>query len=339
MRKHLTMHVAAALVAALSVGAMTGCGNKAPSDDTAAPAAAEQTQEEIVAELKQAIANEPEYKSVTVTEKVIATPKGGVADTESDETDAAKADETDAAETDEAATAETDEAVAAEDDAINETMEPVDALTDTPETLESTTVYQFDASGDKLKTSMTGESMGIKIQYFSDGDDAVCVSDGPVYSGTTEQFDMVHFKGLEAYLENTVGDLNTIVDCVDTIAKEQKGTETVYTLTLDPEKYIKSDEILTAMAEELDDPVIEAVYTIGFDQDGHITLIRVETKYKDSASELDVAFSNFDSTVIDSMPEADKTYEDMEADIEGKFDTFLEDSEGDEEVSEETETE
>ena len=43
------------------------------------------------------------------------------------------------------------------------------------------------------------------------------------------------------------------------------------------------------------------------------------TEYSSSVSEVAIAFSDFDSTVIDPMPEAEKTYEEMEADIEAKY--------------------
>lgn len=186
------------------------------------------------------------------------------------------------------------------------------------ESLETTTIYQFDASGDKLKTSMTGQIEDIKIQYYSVGDEAVCVTDGPVYSGTTEQFDMVYFGGFEAYFEDTIGDLNTIVGCADTVSKEQKDGVTIYTLKLDPEKYIQSDEILTMMAD-YGDPVLEAAYTIGFDQDGRIVSVDEFVAYEQNTTERILTLSDFDCTVIDPMPKADRTYEEMEADMDEKF--------------------
>ena len=68
------------LAAALALSAMAGCG-KQPEATTsteapAAEAAAEQTQDEIIAELKDAIATAPSYKSVTVTESIVSTYTG-----------------------------------------------------------------------------------------------------------------------------------------------------------------------------------------------------------------------------------------------------------------------
>ena len=46
-------------------------------------------------------------------------------------------------------------------------------------------------------------------------------------------------------------------------------------------------------------------------------------------------FSDYDSTVIDPMPAADKTYEDMEDDMQEKLDAFEEELESDEGSEEE----
>ena len=287
------------LATALMAVALVGCGGQASSsassasasDSASASAAAEQSQDEIIAELKDALANEPEYKSVTLTETTKAIPLG-------------EAEEADDASSEAASSESADSEEPSSDDAI-----------------ESTTVYKFDASGEKLKTDMTGKIEDVTIRYCSEGDDAVCVTDGPVYSGTTEQFDLSHFAGVEAYLKDAVGDLNTIADCADTVEKEQQGDLTVYTLTLDPEKYMASDEILTMM-KEYDDPVVSAVFTLGFDKEGHLASIHDVVEYASSIAERTCTLSDFDSTVIDPMPAADKTYEEMEADMNEKLDSL-----------------
>lgn len=168
---------------------------------------------------------------------------------------------------------------------------------------------------------MVGEIDDIAIRYCSDGDDAVCVTDGPVYSGTTEQFDQSHFAGVEAYLEGAVGDLNTIADCVGSVAKEQQDGLTAYTLTLDPEKYMASDEILTMM-KEYGDPVVSAVFTLGFDGEGHLASIHEVVEYAKSIADRTYTLSDFDSTTVDPMPAADKTFEEMEADINEKYEAL-----------------
>lgn len=272
------------------------------SNSASASAASAESQNTLVAELKNALANEPAYKSVTLTEVTNAVSKG--------ESGAAE-EASNASASSEAASSEAASSEAVSESAASEESSSGDSLG-------SKTVYKFDESGDKLKTSMLAEIGDIKIAYYSNGNDAVCVTDGPVYSGTTEQFGEVHFAGVEAYLADAFGDLNKIIDSVGTVEKGQQGDLTVYTLTLDPEKYMASDEILTIMKES-GNPVESAVFTFGFDKEGHLALIHEVVEYTTSIADRAETFSDFDSTVVDPMPAADKTYEEMEADIEEKY--------------------
>lgn len=155
---------------------------------------------------------------------------------------------------------------------INETVNPLtkgDEEAAGDEAVSSKGVYKFDASGDKLRTSMEATVSDVTLTYYTEGDDAVVVTDGPVYSGTTEELGLSHFDGVEAYMTDSFGDLQSIVDCVDTVTKEQQGDVTVYTLTVDSQKYIVSDEILSMMAD-YGDPLQSATFIFGFDQDGRM---------------------------------------------------------------------
>lgn len=293
--KRTTILTTTLLAATLMAAPLVGCGGQtsssatsASTSDSATASTAEQSQDEIVAELKDAIASEPAYKTVTLTQLTEATPKG-----------------------------EADTAEDASSDATSSANTTTDELSSS-DTITSKTVYKFDASGDELKTDMTGEIEGVKIRYCSDGDEAVCVTDGPVYSGTTEQFGEAHFAGVEAFLKEEVGDLNTLIGCADTVEKAQEGDLTVYTLTLDPEKYMASDEILTMM-KEYGDPVVSAVFELGFDGEGHLASIHEAVEYSASIADRTYTLSDFDSTEVGPMPEADKTYEEMEADIDEKY--------------------
>lgn len=301
--KRMTLVIVAALAAALAVFAIAGCSSQSASSastsgSTSASAASEQSQEEIIAELKGAIANAPAYKSVTITV--------GESSTVTDKAEAAEDDSSESAASSEAASSES----AAADDADTEY-----------EAIEAKTVYKFDASGETLKTSMVAEIEGITLQYFTDGDAAVFVSDGPVYSGTTEQFDLAHTNGVETFLVEEIGDLNTLVDCAAEAEKMESNGMTFYLLTLDPEKYIASDEILQIMADA-GSPVKEASLTIGFEEDGSIASIDLATTYDDVKVWKGLMFSDYDNTAIDPMPEADKTYEEMEADTQAKLDAL-----------------
>lgn len=307
------------LAAVLAVGALAGCSNQQSSSaasSSAASASSAQSHDEVVAELKNAVANQPAFKSVTVTEESAAFVKDA-AETATAGSSASAA----SSEAASSASAAASESASAASSAASEASGEADAI-------RAKTVYKFDASGDKLKTETTSEIDDVKIAYYSDGTDAVCVTDGPVYSGTTEQFELIQFAGYDALIAEEVGDPNKIIDCVDTVTKEQQGDLTVYTLKLDAKKYIQSDEILTIMAEA-GDPVLAATYVIGFDKDGHLAKLDSLVEYQATTAERNLTMSGFDSTVLDPMPAADKTYEEMESDIQAKWDELEKTLEGD----------
>ncbi len=204
-----------------------------------------------------------------------------------------------------------------------------------PETITEKTVYKFDESGDKIKTSAVAEVGGVQLRYFTDGEDAVFVTDGSAYSGTTEQFDLPYAKGFKAFLDNKVGDLNTLVDCAASIEKMESNGLTFYLLTLDPEKYIASDEVLTLLADS-GTPVKEALFTVGFEEDGSFASMDLAIAYENSTHANHLLFSDYDNTVIDPMPAADKTFEEMEADMQAKLDELNKELESTEGVEGET---
>lgn len=181
-----------------------------------------------------------------------------------------------------------------------------------PETIEGTTVYKFDDGGTP-KSSTRSESLDIAMEFYTDGDNAVLVSDGKAYGGTTEQFGMVQSQGSEATLTNTTGDLDTLVMVASGVEREQVGDDTVYNLTLDVDRYIESDEILSTMAQN-GGRVQDATVSITFDADGHIVGVNQATDYESFSTTTEVTLTDFDSTVVDAMPEPTATYEELEAD-------------------------
>lgn len=294
--KRTGLYVTAAIVAALSLGMMAGCSSQpassanASSASASASAAAQKSQDEIIAELKDAVAKAPEYKSVTITEQDRSWLNSHAEAAGSGSSAAASSEST------------------------------------ADETIEAKVVYKFDASGDTLKTSSAFEMQDIAMQYFTDGDKAVCVTDGPVYSGTPEQFGLTHAAGAEALIEGTIGDLESLINCTSSVTQVQADGVTTYELTLDPEKYIESDEILKMMADS-NDPITEARITVGFDKDGRIVSMSNTSVFTTVTSVKTLDLSDYDSTVVDPMPEATRTYEEMEADMQAKIDTWIAESE------------
>ena len=266
--------IATALSVTLAAGALVGCGGQQESvqnEATQAPEAASQSQEELIAEFKEALAGVPAYKSVTLEVEETSVYPGE--DSSDDETFTAK------------------------------------------------TLYKFDASGSKLRTSAEVSIDKLKLVYYTDGTDAVFVSDGPVYSGTTEQFDLGFADGVEDYLDDAIGDLDDLVAYVDTVEKVEKDGLRLYTLALDADAYAASDDNLQLLKDS-GTTLAEAQVSVGFGSDGRIASLGKNLSFEDFSRMTDILFSDYDNTAVEAMPKADKTFEQMEADSQAKLDAL-----------------
>ena len=312
--------IAAALTAALATGAMAGCSSQPASSASASAssataaasasaeassAASEQSQDELIAELKAAAANAPAFKSVTVDEEVESIFEAEAS--EASEASGASASAEASAVSDASASAEASEASAEAQKIV------------------SNSVYKFDQNGDKLKTSMVGKIDDTEMEYYTEGEEAVLVTNGTSYSGKVEEFNLTFAKGFQAYLTDTVGDLSTLADCAASIEKMENAGLTFYVVMLDPEKYIAADETL-ALMKDLGDSLKESKLSVGFDADGNIVSIDFGNSYdKGHAMLRHLVISDYDNTVVEPMPVAEKTYKDMQADIQEEVDAFLKD--------------
>ena len=309
--------IAAALTAALATGAMAGCSSQPASSASASAssasaeasvsaeassAAAEQSQDELIAELKAAIAGTPAFKTVTVDEEVESIFEAEASDVSEASDASASAEASEAS-----ASAEASEASAEAQKIV------------------SNSVYKFDQSGKKPKTSMVGKTDDIEVEYYTEGRKAVLVTNGTSYSGKVKQFGLTFPKGFQAYLTDAVGDLSTLADCAASIEKMENAGLTFYVVMLDPEKYIATDETLTLM-KDFGDSLKESKLSVGFDADGNIVSIDFGNSYEKGHAMLKhLVISDYDSTVVEPMPAAEKTYKDMQADIQEEVDAFLND--------------
>ena len=80
------------------------------------------------------------------------------------------------------------------------------------------------------------------------------------------------------------------------------------------------------MMAEAGDPVTEVIVTIGFDQDGRLVRMTKLVAYTTFVTTDTLILSDFDSTEIGPMPEATNTFEEMEEDMQVKFDAMLDES-------------
>lgn len=191
-----------------------------------------------------------------------------------------------------------------------------------PETIQATGVYKFDMSGDQPRESITAEYGGEKLQYFTDGKNAVFVSDGTAYSGTAEQFGAQDYSGFDTYIKHVIGDLDAIVGCTTSAQKVDADGLNVYAFTLDPQKYIASDPTLTVLADA-GHPVKEALLTIGLNKDGNVVSMNMVVGFEDSGLVETLEFSDFGNTFVDPTPEATKTYEEMDEDRQREIEQLI----------------
>lgn len=185
------------------------------------------------------------------------------------------------------------------------------------ESVESTAVYKYDLSGETTKTNVEMEAFGVKLTYYTEGDQAVFVSDGPSYSGTIQEFDLRYTAGPGALLDEVIGARDTLVNCAASMEKEQGDDRTFYTLHLDTAKFAASDEALSMLAEA-GHPLEEATVTVGFGADGRLVSVERVLSYGTSKAVDSLALTDYDATTVDPLPAADKTFQELEGDMQEK---------------------
>ena len=311
--KFATPMVAAALIA----GALAGCGGQAASSSASASATSEgasasasatapaspsaetqATTEEAVTQLKAAMENAKDFKTVTITHNV------GV--------------EADASQLAESASAQSASAEAAES---SDSAEASDAASAESTSLNTTTVYKFDQSGDAVKASSSCDFQGSTYKSFVDGDKAVIEIDGGAFAGTVEEMSAQEMTSVDELLKTKVGDFEAITSCVSAADVDEQGDNTIYALTIDPDKYAETDEIEKALA---DAGFKNEVFTVSYEfgADGKLLSVSVNTVTAYETTQATLNFTDYDATVVDSAPKTDKTYADMSAEIQKAVDAL-----------------
>ena len=77
------------------------------------------------------------------------------------------------------------------------------------------------------------------------------------------------------------------------------------------------------MLSEAGMPVKDAILTIGFDKGGNVASMIAAINFEDSGLVETLEFSDFDSTVVDPTPEATKTYEQMDKDMQQQIEQLM----------------
>ena len=316
--------------AALIAGTLVGCGGQAASSSASASAASasasasatapaspsaetQATTEETVAQLKTAMENAKDFKSVTITHNV------GVEVNASRAAELASA----SAESASAESASADSASAAAESADSAAASDVatasDAATAEDTSFNTSTVYKFDQSGEAMKACSSSEFLGSVFNSYLDGDKAVVEVDGDAYAGTVEEMSVNEMTSVDELLKTKVGDFETIMSCVSAADVSKQGDNTVYALVIDTEKYTEADEIEKALS---DAGLKKEAFTVSYEfgADGKLLSISLNEATSFETTQATLSFTDYDATVVDQAPETDKTYADMSAQIQAVVD-------------------
>ena len=305
--------------AALIAGTLVGCGDQAASSSASAPAASasasasatapaspsaetQATTEETVAQLKTAMENAKDFKSVTITHNVgVEVNASRAAELASASAESASADSASAA-AESADSAAASDAATAEDTSFN-----------------TSTVYKFDQSGEAMKACSSSEFLGSVFNSYLDGDKAVVEVDGDAYAGTVEEMSVNEMTSVDELLKTKVGDFETIMSCVSAADVSKQGDNTVYALVIDTEKYTEADEIEKALS---DAGLKKEAFTVSYEfgADGKLLSISLNEATSFETTQATLSFTDYDATVVDQAPETDKTYADMSAQIQAVVD-------------------
>ena len=310
--------------AALIAGTLVGCGGQAASSSASASAASasasasatapaspsaetQATTEETVAQLKTAMENAKDFKSVTITHNV------GVEVNASRAAELASA----SAESASAESASADSASAAAESA--DSAAASDAATAEDTSFNTSTVYKFDQSGEAMKACSSSEFLGSVFNSYLDGDKAVVEVDGDAYAGTVEEMSVNEMTSVDELLKTKVGDFETIMSCVSAADVSKQGDNTVYALVIDTEKYTEADEIEKALS---DAGLKKEAFTVSYEfgADGKLLSISLNEATSFETTQATLSFTDYDATVVDQAPETDKTYADMSAQIQAVVD-------------------
>ena len=319
--------------AVLVAGALVGCGGQAASSSASASAASAsasasasatapaspsaETQanaEETVAQLKEAMENAKDFKSVTITHNV------GV---EVDASQLTKSESAQSASSEAAdsASAQSASSEAAESDESAESTDASDTATAEDTSLNTTTVYKFDQSGDAVKSSSTSDFQGSTFKSYLDGDKATVEVGGNAFAGTVQEMSAHELTSIDELLKTKVGDFEAITSCVSAADVEKQGDNTVYALVIDADKYTETDEIEKALAKA---GLKKEVFTVSYEfgADGKLLSVSVNTTTPIDTTQATLRFTDYDATVVDQAPETDKTYADMSAEMQKTIDAI-----------------
>ena len=307
----VTKYLAAVFVAALLGAMLVGCSGQqaASSASASSSAAAEQTPDELIAELDAISKESEQYKSVTMD--MTGTIKMDLSAMFSVE------DESGAA-SDASASAE----AAASSDAAEASGEAAEADDSSVMEMPINTHAECDISDGTVNMHLNMNFFGADYEMYIKGENAILVINGEVASATLEELGMEQYASVDSIMKSQMGDMDlaSMKDGIKSIEKSTEGDETVYKLVIDPKTFATSNEQLQSMSQMGADSLGDVNVTYHVNADGKVSAIDLSMSGMGFSSDIKVALTDYDSTVVAVAPEATMTYselqEKMGADVE-----------------------
>ena len=290
--KYVTAVFALALFAALACG----CASNAASSG-AASAPEQLTPEELIAELQE-LSDQNDYQSVTMDMQgnmsMDLSAMFSVEDADENSDEASASSEA-------ADAAAADEGEGASDESSD------DSSLDIPISIKALS----DISSGKVKMYLTMNMLGQDIELYIDGDKAVMVVMGQAVEGTLEDFNMQSYSSIESIMQTQGANLDGIKDAIDTIEKTTEGSETVYTLSVDPSKVQSTaEEGQTSTMAQYSSMVSKIGIVYRFDASNKLTGLDIDMDGTGFTSSIKTTLSDYDATTVPDAPTDTVSYSD-----------------------------
>ena len=278
--KGFKKYLLAVCVLALSGVLLAGCSGQASSSAASSSASAQQSTEELVAELN-ALGQSQDYKTVTMNmDGNVSIDTAALMGTSSSSSSA---------------------------DASSDASSSSSSAIDVPMTI----LAKADKASDPAKMYLQMNMMGMDIEMYVTGENAVLVMGGEAIGGTLEEMGMANYGSIDDLMKSQGGDFAKYQDAVKSITKEQVNGETVYHVVVDAQK-AGANESLASLSQlgidmTLDDMNID--YTVG--ADGKISKVDMTMTGTGFSSVMGMTFTDYDTTVVPDAPEPTASYSDL----------------------------
>lgn len=177
------------------------------------------------------------------------------------------------------------------------------------------TLIKADNTQADPKLYMKIEAMTMPFELYINGNNAVMVIEGQAFSGTLDDLKaagMGDYSSMEsAIAASGASSFDAYKNAIDSITKESKNGQTVYTIVLDDSKLMDASTMSTLQSLGIsgDASKITITYTVG--ADGKLVGSTMEMGGNGFAMTTDMKVSDYDTTVVPDAPAATQSFSDL----------------------------